>query len=496
MLGDQELEPVMVLQLIDDIQRSGLGHHFAKEIESALSRMLCNLDALKSDLHATSLGFRLLRQMGFLVSQDVFKQFKDGNGNFRPSLCNDIKGMISLYEASYLAYEGEHLLGEAKDFTLEHLIKLRLDNEDKLISEYVHYILELPLRYRLPRLEARHYIETHPNWEDTKNIPAWLELAKIDFNMTQLTYQEDLHEMSRWWKDLGLSDNLSFARDRLIECFYWGIGTYPSSKLEHSFCRKSSTKLCKFVTILDDIYDVYGHMHELEHFTNVVERWDINAIDDLPDYMRLTFLALYNYVNETGYEILKQKGHNCIPSLKKAWKDMCKAFLVEVKWCHNSQIPTFEDYINNGWVSVSGSVILTHAYFMVSLDITPEALDCLNNNHDILRLPSIVFRLSNDLATFEAETERGETTNALSCYVKQTGVSLEDARKHMRKLIHKCWKKLNKIQVKNETPFSIDFIENAMNLARTSQWAYQYGDAHGSPELIKKQILSMLVDPL
>lgn len=80
---------------------------------------------------------------------------------------------------------------------------------------------------------------------------------------------------------------------------------------------------------------------------------------------------------------------------------MCKAFLVEVKWCHNSQIPTFEDYINNGWVSVSGSVILTHAYFMVSLDITPEALDCLNNNHNILRLPSIVFRLSNDLATFE-----------------------------------------------------------------------------------------------
>lgn len=96
----------------------------------------------------------------------------------------------------------------------------------------------------------------------------------------------------------------------------------------------------------------------------------------------------------------------------------------------------------------------------------------------------------------QAESKRGETTNALSCYVKQTGVSLEDARKHMRKLIHECWKKLNEIQVKNETPFSIDFIENAMNLARTSQWAYQYGDAHGSPELIKKQILSMLVDPL
>lgn len=59
----------------------------------------------------------------------------------------------------------------------------------------------------------------------------------------------------------------------------------------------------------------------------ILSRWDINAIDDLPDYMRLTFLALYNYVNETGYEILKQKGHNCIPSLKKAVSTKAKSII-------------------------------------------------------------------------------------------------------------------------------------------------------------------------
>lgn len=135
-------------------------------------------------------------------------------------------------------------------------------------------------------------------------------------------------------------------------------------------------------------------------------------------------------------------------------------------------------------------------FFYVSPEITPEALHCLKNNHDILRLSAMVFRLSNDLATSEAELERGETANALSCYAKQEGVSLKDARKHVSKLIDESWKRLNKIQVVNETPFSNDFIETAMNLARTSQCAYQHGDGHGSPELLKKKILSVIVDPL
>lgn len=41
-------------------------------------------------------------------------------------------------------------------------------------------------------------------------------------------------------------------------------------------------------------------------------------MNELPDYMRLCFLALYNSVNEMGYETLKEYGVNSIPYLTKA----------------------------------------------------------------------------------------------------------------------------------------------------------------------------------
>lgn len=49
-----------------------------------------------------------------------------------------------------------------------------------------------------------------------------------------------------------------------------------------------------------------------------VFRWDINAVDDLPDYMKISFLALYNTVNEMAYENLKEQGVNVVPCLSKA----------------------------------------------------------------------------------------------------------------------------------------------------------------------------------
>lgn len=81
------------------------------------------------------------------------------------------------------------------------------------------------------------------------------------------------------------------------------------------------------------------------------------------------------------------------------WADLCKAFLQEARWSHNKITPPFDEYLENGWVSVSGAVILIHAYFLCGSDITKQGLDSLEKYHDLLRWPSTVFRLCNDLAT-------------------------------------------------------------------------------------------------
>ena len=78
---------------------------------------------------------------------------------------------------------------------------------------------------------------------------------------------------------------------------------------------------------------------------------------------------------------------------------MLKAFLKEAKWSRDMHLPRFKDYLNNGWVSVSGVVILTHAYFLLHHSITKQALESLDSYHSLLQNPSIVFRLCNDLGT-------------------------------------------------------------------------------------------------
>jgi (-)-alpha-terpineol synthase len=44
-----------------------------------------------------------------LIIAEVFNNFKDERENFKACLCEDLKGMLSLYEASFLSIEGENI---------------------------------------------------------------------------------------------------------------------------------------------------------------------------------------------------------------------------------------------------------------------------------------------------------------------------------------------------------------------------------------------------
>lgn len=111
-------------------------------------------------------------------------------------------------------------MDEAKDFSIKHL-KERLQNKEMnpdLVTLVAH-ALELPLRWRVQRIEARWYIDVYER-RLNKN-PQVLEIAKLDFNLVQAIYQEDLKYTARWWRNTGMGEKLSFARDRLMENFLW-----------------------------------------------------------------------------------------------------------------------------------------------------------------------------------------------------------------------------------------------------------------------------------
>ncbi|KAF8409091.1 hypothetical protein HHK36_005164 [Tetracentron sinense] len=491
-LFNNTVEPLARLELVDVLQRLGLAYHFEEEIKRTLETVYTSSNKWsKEDLYATSLHFRLLRQHGYQVPQEVFSSFKDKMGNFKASLCEDTKGMLSLYEASYLSIQGEVILDEARDFTSRHLEDIK-ENIDVNLAKQVSHALELPLHWRMLRLEARWFVDIYERRENMN--PILLELAKLDFNMVQETHRNDLRVMSRWWTDLGLGKKLNFARDRLMENFLWTVGM--TFEPQFGYCRKMSTKINALLTTIDDIYDVYGTLDELELFTDAVERWDINTMEQLPDYMKICFLALYNSVNEMAYVALKEQGLNIISYLKKALADICKAYLLEAKWYHSGYTPTLEEYLNNGWISVAIPTMLVHTYFFMAKPITKEALECIESYPNIIRSASMIIRFYDDLGTSSDELQRGDVPKSIQCYMYETGALEEEAREHIRVLIRDGWKKLNEDRVA-DSPFHQTFIEAAVNLTRLAQCIYLHGDGHASQDHeTKDRVLSLLVEPI
>ncbi|XP_057485573.1 (-)-alpha-terpineol synthase-like isoform X2 [Actinidia eriantha] len=450
---DKAVDPLDGLGIIDDLQRLGVFYHFEDEINRILESTYNHINEgwnTDEDLQATSLKFRLLRQHGYVISEDVFKNFKDEIGNFKTCLCEDVKGLLYLYEASYLSLEGDRILEEARDFTTKNLKKIlmrkdMIDDEDLAIL--VSHALEVPTHWRMQRLEARWFIdmyERRPNFS-----PTLLQLAKLDFNMVQATHQEDLKHMSRWWNNTRLGQKLSFARDRLMESFLWTIGM--DFKPQLSYFRKKMTIVNSLITIIDDVYDVYGTLDELERFTNAVERWDLSEMEYLPAYMKICFLALFNSINEMGYDTLKEQGVHIIPYLQKMWADLCKSYLVEAKWYYSRYTPSFEEYMNNAWISISAS----------------------------------------------DEMERGDIPKSIQCYMLETGASEEDARKQMKYLIGEALKKMNEARVEDGPLFPRAFIGVVENLVRMTQCMYNNEDGHGGqgPES-RDRVKSLLINPI
>ena len=85
-----------------------------------------------------------------------------------------------------------------------------------------------------------------------------------------LTYFLTLMCSFRWWKDLGLSTELRFARDQPLKWYMWSMSCLTDPSLSEQ--RIELTKPVSMIYIIDDIFDVYGTLDELVCFTEVINR--------------------------------------------------------------------------------------------------------------------------------------------------------------------------------------------------------------------------------
>ncbi|KAH7672182.1 Geranyl diphosphate diphosphatase protein [Dioscorea alata] len=477
------------MSLIDDLQRLGIAYHFDEEIQ-ALSSQCFNFKSGKDDLFGTSLCFRLLRQQGHNASIDMFLKFKDNNGRFKEELSKDLRGLQSLYEASYMGVEGEELLSEAMEFS-KHNLQASMDWLQPSLAKQVGMSLAFPTPRIMEKFEARRYIE---NWkQDLRKNSEIIELATLDFNSVQSLYQREIIELKRWWRELGLAHKLPFARDRPLECFLWTVGIFPEPN--YSECRIEVAKAVAILLVLDDVYDSYGSLDELILFTEAIQRWDIAGIDHLPEYMKICYMALYNSINETSYKVLKNHGWCIIPELTKQWQKICEAFLVEARWFCNNHVPKLDDYLNNGITTAGTYMALVYGFYLIGKQVTKESADLVNDAPKLFYNSGRILRLWDDLGTAKDEQERGDVASSIEICKKENGfISEDDARNGVRGLIDQTWKDLNK-ELIGLSPLGQSLIKVSLNLARTSQLIYQHGDDEKAPS-IEDSIHSLLIEPI
>ncbi|KAK9214422.1 hypothetical protein WN944_006414 [Citrus x changshan-huyou] len=338
--------------------------------------------------------------------------------------------------------EGESIMEEAWQFTSKHLKEVMISKskeEHVFVAEQAKRALELPLHWKVPMLEARWFIHVYEKREDKNHL--LLELAKLEFNTLQAIYQEELKDIS----------------GRIV------------------------TIAIALITVIDDIYDVYGTLDELELFTAAVERWDIHyALNHLPDYMKLCFFELYNFVNEFAYYVLKQQDFDMLRSIKNSWLGLIQAGLVEAKWYHSKYTPTLGEFLENGLVSIAGPIVTMSAYLSGTNPIIQKELEFLESNPDFVRWSCKIFRLQDDLGTSSDEIQRGDVPKSIQCYMHETGASEEVAREHIKDMMRQMWKKVNAYRADKDSPVSQNTVDFMLNLVRMSHFMYLHGDGHGA----------------
>uniref|UniRef100_N1QYN6 (+)-delta-cadinene synthase isozyme C2 n=1 Tax=Aegilops tauschii TaxID=37682 RepID=N1QYN6_AEGTA len=183
-----------ILELVITIERLGLGYHYENEIAQLLDVVL-NSDYDDNNLHLVSLRFHLLRKNRYDVSSDVFHKFEDKQGGFVQS---DTNSLLSLYNAAHLSIKGEDVFDMAVSFTRRHLLGALENLESPFAGEVSSSLLTPPFR-RVGILEARNYLPCYTN-KATRN-EAILELGKLNFNIQQLHFCEELKDVTMWDED-------------------------------------------------------------------------------------------------------------------------------------------------------------------------------------------------------------------------------------------------------------------------------------------------------
>ncbi|KAK3428999.1 hypothetical protein EUGRSUZ_E00416 [Eucalyptus grandis] len=314
-------------------------------------------------------------------------------------ILTDAHGLLSLYEAWHLRCHGDAIPEEAVTFVITHLELIDESKVDISLVKQMQRALKQPLHNGLPRLEMRNYITLY------QEEPSHDEILVVYFE-----------------------PEFAVARDILI-------------------------KVTALLSILDNIYNVYGTLEELVIFTEAIEKWNVDAIDGLPGYMQAWSKVLLDVFDAIGNEmIIKERSYRLMYT-KEAIRSigtLCihrRGFLHRKPNSHTSMLEEFKP---------------------LALSSTYELLVITS----LVGMGNVVTKHAFEWLLFEQK--RGHVASAVELFINER-VSKQETKKEVQKRVVDVWKDINEAFL-HPTIVRLSTLMQVVNLSQVIHVVYNDGD--------------------
>ncbi|KAK6781277.1 hypothetical protein RDI58_023461 [Solanum bulbocastanum] len=185
------------------------------------------------------------------------------------------------------------------------------------------------------------------------------------------THERELSELTRWWKDLDYENKYPYARDKLVECYFWATGC------------------------------------------------DISGMDLISSYMRPLYQVLLDYFDEMEEELTKDGIAHYVYYAKIETNKWIKRYLKEAEWLKDDIIPKCEEYKRNATIAISNQMILITSLIVEGEFISKETFEWMINESLIAPASSLINRLKGDIIGHEHEQQREHGASFIECYMKE-----------------------------------------------------------------------------
>ncbi|XP_076890216.1 alpha-copaene synthase-like [Bidens hawaiensis] len=336
-------------------------------------------------------------------------------------------------------------------------------------------------------VEARWYLAEFE--EKVSRYDSLLTLAKVHFNYLQLLQKEELRSISKWWKDMDLQTKIRYVRERVPELYMWILAFFLEP--HYSQARIITTKIVVIVSVLDDTYDACSTIEEARLLTRAINRWDISAMSQLPEYMKPLYEIILNEYAEFNKQVPHQLTPNIIEASIKAFQNLARSYHQEAEWRHIGEVPSFEAYMKIGRFTSAYDILSKSALIGMGEIVTQDVIVWYESDPKMLIATELIGRIENDVVSVQFERERGPSATSVDAHMKAYMVSENVAVKAVKNMVENAWKDIREGCLK-PTPMPMDLLAPIVNLAQMTDVTYKYNDGLTFPEKTLKEYITLL----